>query len=101
MSEVEHAEGEVGGSERDEVASGARAVAAGEETTVSIDVGAEAALVRETPAHRPSGLRRGALVVLITLSCLAVVLSGLTGWSHSTLMDTDGFVQVAAPSEDR
>lgn len=81
----------------DERTSVTRAVPAGEETTAVVDAGEETTAARPAPAHRPSRLRGGLLVVLIALSCLAVVVTGLTWWGHHTLMDADGFMQVVAP----
>lgn len=81
----------------DERTSVTRAVPAGEETTAVVDAGEETTAVRPAPAHRPSRLRGALLVVLIALSCLAVVVTGLTWWGHHTLMDADGFMQVVAP----
>lgn len=81
----------------DERTSVTRAVPAGEETTAVVDAGEETTAARPAPAHRPSRLRGALLVVLIALSCLAVVVTGLTWWGHHTLMDADGFMQVVAP----
>lgn len=81
----------------DERTSVTRAVPAGEETTAVVDAGEETTAARPAPAHRPSRLRGVLLVVLIVLSCLAVVVTGLTWWGHHTLMDADGFMQVVAP----
>jgi len=81
----------------DERTSVTRAVPAGEETTAVVDAGEETTAARPAPAHRPSRLRGALLVVLIALSCLAVVVTGLTWWGHHTLMDGDGFMQVVAP----
>jgi len=81
----------------DERTSVTRTVPAGEETTAVVDAGEETTAVRPAPAHRPSRLRGALLVVLIALSCLAVVVTGLTWWGHHTLMDADGFMQVVAP----
>ncbi|HQH21598.1 MAG TPA: hypothetical protein PLJ89_05815 [Thermoleophilia bacterium] len=81
----------------DERTSVTRAVPAGEETTAVVDAGEETTAARPAPAHRPTRLRGALLVVLIALSCLAVVVTGLTWWGHHTLMDADGFMQVVAP----
>ncbi len=81
----------------DERTSVTRTVPAGEETTAVVDAGEETTAARPAPAHRPSRLRGALLVVLIALSCLAVVVTGLTWWGHHTLMDADGFMQVVAP----
>ena len=81
----------------DERTSVTRAVPAGEETTAVVDAGEETTAAPPAPARRPSRLRGVLLVVLIVLSCLAVVVTGLTWWGHHTLMDADGFMQVVAP----
>lgn len=81
----------------DERTSVTRTVPAGEETTAVVDAGEETTAAPPAPAHRPSRLRGALLVVLIALSCLAVVVTGLTWWGHHTLMDADGFMQVVAP----
>ena len=81
----------------DERTSVTRTVSAGEETTAVVDAGEETTAAPPAPARRPSRLRGVLLVVLIVLSCLAVVVTGLTWWGHHTLMDADGFMQVVAP----
>lgn len=49
------------------------------------------------PAHRPSRLRRVLIGLLIVLSCLAVVATGLTIWTHYTVMNTDGYMNLVGP----
>jgi len=47
---------------------------------------------------RKSGRFRSFLIaVLIVLSCLAVVVSGVTIWAHYTVLNTDGYMKVVGP----
>lgn len=46
---------------------------------------------------RPSRLRRILIALLIVISCLAVVVTGLTWWAHYTIMNTDGYMKVVGP----
>jgi hypothetical protein len=50
-----------------------------------------------SPARRPSRLRRLLVGFLILLSCLAVVVTALTLWTHYTVMNTDGYMNLVGP----
>ena len=49
------------------------------------------------PARRPSRVRRLLVGFLVFLSCLAVVVTGLTLWTHYTVMNTDGYMNLVGP----
>ncbi len=49
------------------------------------------------PARRPSRVRRLLVGLLVFLSCLAVVVTGLTLWTHYTVMNTDGYMNLVGP----
>jgi hypothetical protein len=73
---------------------------AGEETTqvaAGGDDGDEAVTAVAAPAGRPSRLRRLLVGLLIVLSCLAVVVTGLTLWTHYTVMNTEGYMNLVGP----
>ena len=70
---------------------------ASEETTqIGGDGGDEVTAVM-APAKRPSRLRRILVGLLVFLSCLAVVVTGLTIWAHYTVMNTDGYMNLVGP----
>jgi hypothetical protein len=70
---------------------------ASEETTqIGGDGGDEVTAVM-APAKRPSRLRRILVGLLVFLSCLAVVVTGLTIWAHYTVMNTDGYMELVGP----
>jgi hypothetical protein len=50
-----------------------------------------------TPPRRPSRLRSILIGLLVLLSCLAVVITGVTWWAHYTVMDTDGYIKIVGP----
>ncbi len=56
----------------------------------------EPALVT-APARRPSRLRGLLIGLLVFLSCLAVVITGVTWWAHYTVMNTDGYMKLVGP----
>jgi hypothetical protein len=61
---------------------------------------AEAAEGRPAGSLAPAGgsrTRRYLVGVLIVISCLAVVVSGVTIWTHYTVMDTDGYMELVGP----
>ena len=58
--------------------------------------GDEATAIVTTERH-PSRLRRLRIGLLIVLACLGVVVSGLTMWTHYTVMDTDGYMRIVGP----
>ena len=49
------------------------------------------------PARRPSRLRGLLIGLLIVLSLLGVVVSGVTIWTHYTVMNTDGYMRIVGP----
>jgi hypothetical protein len=49
------------------------------------------------PARRPSRARSVLIGLLVLLCCLAVVVSGLTLWTHYTVMNTDGYMNLVGP----
>ena len=55
------------------------------------------AVAAGAPARRPSRVRRLLVGLLIFLSCLAVVVTGLTLWTHYTVMNTDGYMNLVGP----
>ena len=71
---------------------------AGEETAPGVtgsDGGDEVTVV--APAGRPSRVRRLLIGLLVVLSCLAVVVTGLTLWTHYTVLNTDGYMNLVGP----
>lgn len=70
---------------------------AADEVTKAMDVPADEAAAEIVPARRPSRLRRVLVGLLVLLSCLAVVVSGLTIWTHNTVMNTDGYMSLVGP----
>jgi hypothetical protein len=97
------AEGEPVASEASATAADEEATAvmagADDEVTQAVDGGDDEATAvgRPAPKRRPSRLRGLLIGLLIALSCLGVVVTGLTWWAHYTLMNTDGFMKVVAP----
>jgi hypothetical protein len=49
------------------------------------------------PARHPSRLRRLLIGLLVFLSCLAVVITGVTWWAHYTVMNTDSYLRIVGP----
>jgi hypothetical protein len=49
------------------------------------------------PARRPSRLRVVLVGLLVLLSCLLVVVTGVTWWAHYTVMNTDGYMKIVGP----
>ena len=79
-------------------ADGPRTALPSDEAATLVDAGGdEAPAVPVVPARRPSRLRRILIGLLIVLSCLAVVVTGLTIWAHYTVMDTDGYMNLIGP----
>jgi hypothetical protein len=69
-----------------------------DEATTKVDAaGGEASAAALVPARRPSRLRRILVGLLVFLSCLAVVVTGLTIWAHYTVMNTDGYMNLVGP----
>jgi hypothetical protein len=119
VADKQHKNGEAGAPEPDEVTEVTQAATpaaadpsaldeeptvvigdAGEETTqvgAGGDDGHDAVTAVSAPTRRPSRLRGLLIGVLIVLSCLAVVVTGLTWWSHYTVMDTEGYMSLVGP----
>ena len=103
MADKQHKNGETGAHEPEDVTEVTQAApaeaepaAAGEATVVMPDASEETTQV-VTPARRPSRMRRLLIGLLVFLSCLAVVVSGLTLWTHYTVMNTDGYMNLVGP----
>lgn len=94
VADDEHKNGGTGAPEPDEVTevtqtpagAGQRAGAADEASTAVMKL-----------ARRPSRLRAALIGLLVVLSCLAVVITGVTWWAHYTVMDTDGYMKIVGP----
>ena len=77
----------------------ATAAGSGEEVTQTVDRGEDAGAAAP-PSPPAGGLRRlRALLVgvLIALTCLSVVVTGLTWWTHYTVMETEGYMGLVGP----
>ncbi len=84
---------------------------AADDVTKAMDVPADEADARRSTARRgdearrrrsslPASrarLRRILVGLLVFLSCLAVVVTGLTIWAHYTVMNTDGYMNLVGP----
>ncbi len=68
-----------------------------ESTAVMAAADDEVTQVAAAPARHPSRARRLLIGLLIVLSCLGVVVSGLTIWTHYTVMNTDGYMALVGP----
>ena len=91
MADNDHTNGETGAQEPDEVTGVTRASAPSEAAE------ADEATAVGAPVRRPSRLRRLLIGLLIVLSLLGVVVSGLTIWTHYTVMNTDGYMRLVGP----
>ena len=47
--------------------------------------------------RKGSRLRNVLVVVLVVLSCLAVVVTGVAWWAHYTVLNTDGYMKIVGP----
>jgi len=47
--------------------------------------------------RKGSRLRNILVVVLLVLSCLAVVVTGVAWWAHYTVLNTDGYMKIVGP----
>lgn len=95
MTDREHENGEPGPPEPQEVTGVTQASPSARESTAApAEIGDEAPAA---PARRPSRVRRILVGLLLVLSCLAVVVTGLTLWAHYTVMDTDGYMNLVGP----
>ncbi len=116
MADKKRKNGEAGAPEPDEVTGVTQAsgpadaqAAAAEDVTVSPAAADEASTevpataddevtqVAATPARRPSRIRGFLVGLLIVLSCLGVVVSGVTIWVHYTVMNTNGYMNLVGP----
>jgi hypothetical protein len=117
VAEKQHKNGESGAPEPDEVtevtqtpaAADDQADAADEEATaVMTEAGEEVTAVAPPaepggktavmkPARRPSRLRSVLIGLLVLLSCLAVVITGVAWWAHYTVMNTEGYMKIVGP----
>ena len=80
------------------MAADAQAAAADEESTaVRASADDEVTQVAAAPARRPSRTRGFLVGLLIVLSCLGVVVSGVTIWVHYTVMSTNGYMNLVGP----
>jgi hypothetical protein len=72
---------------------------AGEEVTLiaADDDDGDGVAAVAAPAPHPSRLRGLLVGLLVFLSCLAVVVTGLTLWTHYTVMNTDGYMALVGP----
>jgi hypothetical protein len=71
---------------------------AGEEVTaVTPPAGPDEPTLVAAPGRRPSRLRSILVGVLVLLTCLAVVVTGVTWWAHYTVMNTDGYMKIVGP----
>ena len=68
-----------------------------EEGTRSMDGGEATAVVAPPPARGRRRLRALLVGVLVALTCLSVVVTGLTWWTHYTVMDTEGYMRLVGP----
>jgi hypothetical protein len=109
VADKQRENGETGSPEPQEVTEVTQAAAAADEESTAVmadaseettQVGAgddDGAAAIAAPARGPSRLRRLLVGFLIFLSCLAVVVTGLTLWTHYTVMNTDGYMNLVGP----
>jgi len=106
VADKTHKNGEAGAPEPDEVtevtqafgAADAQAAAADKESTAILATADdEITQVAVTPARRPSRTRGFLVALLVVLSCLGVVVSGVTIWVHYTVMNTNGYMSLVGP----
>jgi hypothetical protein len=102
--------GETGGPEPDEVTGVTQAPGPGADESTAVMATADEAVTQAagggkgdeapavaTPARRPSRTRGFLVGLLIVLSCLGVVVSGVTIWMHYTVMNTNGYMNLVGP----
>jgi hypothetical protein len=107
VADKDHKHGETGAPEPGEVTDVTQASAPAETETTAVDDevtqvaaaggGGEEATLVPTPGRRPSRLRGLLIGLLIVLSLLGIVISGLTIWTHYTVMNTDGYMNIVGP----
>jgi hypothetical protein len=88
VADKDHKHGETGAPEPDEVTEVTQVAARGGDDEVTAVV---------APARRPSRLRRLLIGFLVLLCCLGVVVTGITLWTHYTVMNTDGYMRLVGP----
>jgi hypothetical protein len=119
VTDIENTDSAPGASEPDEATNvtevsqaapaGQSEGAADEGTAVMADEAGEAATAGVPPdtpdgsavagaARRRPSRMRGALVwLLVLLSCLTVVITGVTWWAHYTVLNTSGYMKIVGP----
>jgi hypothetical protein len=68
-----------------------------EEVTRSMDEGEETVVVAPASSRGRRRFRPLLVGVLVVLTCFSVVVTGLTWWTHYTVMDTEGYMSLVAP----
>jgi hypothetical protein len=68
-----------------------------EEVTRSRDEGEETVVVAPAASRGRRRFRPLLVGVLVVLTCFSVVVTGLTWWTHYTVMDTEGYMSLVAP----
>jgi hypothetical protein len=68
-----------------------------EEVTRSMDEGAQTTVVASGASRGRRRLRTLLVGVLVVLTCVSVVVTGLTWWTHYTVMDTEGYMRLVGP----
>ena len=101
MADKQHTSGDTGAPEPDEATAVTQASvtppdADGETTAVTPPPPEDTTAVMG-PARRPSRMRGILIGLLVFLSCLAVVITGVTWWAHYTVMNTDGYMKIVGP----
>jgi hypothetical protein len=82
----------------DETGSAADATAEKTAVTQAVPAADSAEPVTKVVAVRRRGRAHSFLIaVLIVLSCLAVVISGVAIWAHYTVLNTDGYMKLVGP----
>ena len=75
-----------------------QAVETSEETTVATHGEAETPVVVATAKRRRGGRLHTVLIsILVVLSCLAIVVTGVTWWAHYTTLNTSGYMKIVGP----
>ena len=72
-------------------------VTGSDEATTAVAAAAAAGPEAAKAARRPSRVRRFLIGLLVLLSCLGVVVTGVTLWAHYTVMNTDGYMKIVGP----
>jgi hypothetical protein len=95
------------GDEAEKTADKTAVTKAADATAVTTAVGAEAektaagpvavAVAAPAPRRRGGRLHTVLIAVLLVLSCLAVVITGVTWWAHYTTLNTSGYMKIVGP----